>query len=180
MFERAALSGNTYNINIPFRGSNDTLQYTYNPNTNPLNAYRIKADYSKKMGSGNLQAGYQYRYDTQNGIFTYLTKILGTPSFSTDTQFSSQVKAINHIHAAYVQYSGSSDKLNYSTGLRMEQSDRKLSFTNNDVQKSISLTNFFPTAQLHYKAWDKGTIKTGYSRRIRRTNNYELNPFPER
>lgn len=180
LFERAALSGNTYNLNIPFRGSKDTLQYTYNPNTNPLNAFRIKTDYSNKIGSGNFQMGYQYRYDTQNGVFTYLTKIIGTPFYSTDTDFSSQVKALNKIHATYVQYSGSSDKLNYSTGLRLEQSQRNLSFSNNNDQKSISLINFFPTAQLRYKAWDKETIKIGYSRRIRRTNNYELNPFPER
>ena len=30
------------------------------------------------------------------------------------------------------------------------------------------------------KAWDKGFVKAGYSRRVRRTNNFELNPLPER
>ena len=70
--------------------------------------------------------------------------------------------------------------LNYNAGLRLEQSERNLSFSKNNEKKKLSLINLFPSAQLRYKAWEKGLLKAGYSRRIKRTNNYELNPFPER
>jgi len=33
---------------------------------------------------------------------------------------------------------------------------------------------------MRYQAFEKTTVKIGYNRRIKRTNNYELNPFPER
>ena len=180
LYEYAGLSGSTTNNNIFARGSKDSLQYTVNPYTNPLNALRFKTDYSQKIGSGNFQSGYQYRYDIQDGDFQYLTKILGTGSFSTNVDFSSKVKAVSHIHAAYVQYAGTSDALTYSGGLRVEQSNRQLSFSNTSAASRQKLTNLFPSLQFRVKAWDKGVVKAGYSRRVRRTNNFELNPLPER
>lgn len=180
LHERADLSGNTSNNNLYYPALKDTLQYTVNPNTNPLIAYRIKTDYSKTIGPGNLQVGYQYRYDVQEGNFLYLTKTTGTNSFVTDPDFTSDVKAVNHINAAYVQYAAVANKLNYSAGLRIEQLKRAISFSKNSEQKTLSLTNLFPSLQLRYKSWNRGVIKAGYSRRIKRSNNFELNPFPER
>jgi len=49
LFERADLSGNTFNNNLSYPSLKDTLQYTINPFTNPFNAYRFKTDYSKKQ-----------------------------------------------------------------------------------------------------------------------------------
>ena len=180
LYEYAGLSGSTTNNNILTRGSKDSLQYTVNPYTNPLNALRFKTDYSQKIGSGNFQSGYQYRYDIQDGDFQYLTKILGTGSFSTNVDFSSKVKAVNHIHAAYVQYVGTANALTYSGGLRVEQSNRQLTFSNTSAASRQKLTNLFPSLQFRVKAWDKVVVKAGYSRRVRRTNNFELNPLPER
>lgn len=180
LYERAALSGTTYNANMVHPGLKDTLQYTVNPNSNPLNAYRIKSDYQKKIGQGQLQAGYQYRYDVQDGQFLYLTQVPGTQDLITDAEFTSQVRAINHIHAVYCQYSGQAGRLHYSAGLRAEQSTRLLSFSKNEEEQSLHLFNLFTSIQLRYASWTKGGLKAGYSRRIKRTNNYELNPFPER
>jgi ferric enterobactin receptor len=180
LFEKADLSGITFNRNLRSQNSTDTIQYTENPYTNPLNAYRIKADYTKQYGKGTLQAGYQFRYDVQDGNFFYNVKVLGTSQFISDPQFTSNVKASNYINAAYVQYAGAAGKLNYSTGLRVEQSERNLRFTANNGKEKLSLLNLFPSVQFRYKAWERGVAKIGYNRRIKRTNNYELNPFPER
>ncbi len=180
LYERANLSGITYNRNLRSQNSTDTIQYTENPYSNPLDAYRLKADYTKQFNKGTLQAGYQFRYDAQDGSFFYNVKILGTNQFVSDPQFTSNVKATNYIQAAYIQYSGAINKFNYNAGLRVEQSERNLSFTANNDKEKLSLLNLFPSIQLRYKAWDRGVVKAGYSRRIKRTNNYELNPFPER
>jgi ferric enterobactin receptor len=180
LFEKADLSGTTYNNNLLFLGSKDTLQYTVNPNTNPLNAYRAKVDYSKKLEKASFQMGYQFRYDTQNGNFPYLVKQLGTPNFVSDPQFSSTVKTVNSIHAAYLQYGATANLLNYNLGLRLEHSNRILELSKNNQSQNQILTNLFPTLQFKYKLTDKTSLKTGYSRRIKRTNNYELNPIPER
>lgn len=180
LYEKADLSGTTFNNNLLFLGSKDTLQYTVNPNTNPLNTYRAKVDYSKKMEKASFQIGYQFRYDTQNGNFPYLVKQLGTSNFVSDPQFSSTVKTINNIHAAYLQYGAWANLLNYNLGLRLEHSNRTLELSKNNQSQKQILTNLFPTLQFKYQLTDKTSLKTGYSRRIKRTNNYELNPIPER
>lgn len=180
LFERANLSGLTTNNNLTYPSLTDTIQYTENPSSNPLNAYRLKLDYNRKVGNGNFQAGYQYRYDVQDGRFLYLTKVLGTNNFTIDPGFTSNVKLTNHIHAGYVQYAEKIKRFSYSAGIRVEESERNLLFSLNNQKTKLPLTNFFPSLQLRYEAWDRAVLKTGYSRRIKRTNNYELNPFPER
>ncbi len=180
LFERANLSGLTQNRNLHHPNVNDTIQYTRNPSTNPLNAYRTKMDYLKKIGNSELQAGYQFRYDVQDGNFLYLTKINGTEEYEKNPLFSSNVKVDNKIHAGYLQFNSSVDRLSYAAGLRLEQSDRFLKFSQNGEESRLSLTNLFPSVMLRYAAWEKGTLKAGYARRIKRTNNFELNPFPER
>ena len=176
LYERANLSGTTWNTNLADVNSTDTLQYTVNPNTNPLNAWRLKADYKKD----GFSAGYQFRYDIQDGNFLYLTQVPGTPNFVVDPEFTSQVKAENFIHAGYLQYEGQQQSLTYAAGLRLETTDRLLSFSKNSETRKLNLVNLFPSAQLKYALPNKWSIKAGYSRRIRRTNNFELNPFPER
>jgi outer membrane receptor protein involved in Fe transport len=180
LYERADLSGTTYNNNLKGFGSKDTIQYTVNPNTNPLNAYRLKSDYTQKLGAGTLQLGYQFRYDTQLGNFLYLTKNLGTISYALDPLFTSTVAVYNRIHGVYVQYGATQKKLTYSGGLRVEHSNRDIYFSRNGEEKHQILTNLFPAFQLRYAAWNKGIVKLGYNRRIKRTNNFELNPLPER
>ncbi|MBZ4190320.1 TonB-dependent receptor domain-containing protein [Niabella beijingensis] len=181
LYEHAGLSGNTYNRNLYYPNTSDTLQFTHNPNTNPLNAIRLKADYTQKLGQQHtLQTGYQYRYDVQDGNFLYYTKIPGTPDYVTDPEFTSHVKTNNRIHAGYVQANGQVHKLNYNLGGRLEYSERDLMFSKNEKKQRLLLNNFFPAAQFRYALTEQAAIKLGYNRRIKRTNNYELNPFPER
>ena len=176
LYEKADLTSLTTNLNILTPTSKDTLQYTRNPGTNPLDAWRLKVDYTNK----GLSLGYQFRYDVQDGNFLYLTQIPGTPAFEVDDEFTSSVKAENYIHAGYIQYKNKREALTYSTGLRLETTDRELNFSKDNETRTLSLVNLFPNAQLNYALPNKWNVKTGFSRRIRRTNNYELNPFPER
>ncbi|MGE9313567.1 TonB-dependent receptor domain-containing protein [Niabella sp. CJ426] len=180
LFERADLSGTTYNLNVQYPDINDTIQYTVNPNTNPLNAYRAKLDYQKKIGNGSLQTGYQFRYDHQQGDFFYRTLINGSSQFETDPDFSSSVRVNNRIHAGYVQYNGSSKAFNYVAGLRLEHSERDLLLSNTGHQNQLRLTNLFPSLQIRYTLSEQTVLKAGYSKRVKRTNNFELNPVPER
>lgn len=180
LYEKADLSGATYNNNVLAKGSTDTLQYTWNPNTNPLDAIRVKFDYTGKWGAGSFQTGYQYRLDKQDGNFPYLEKQLGTSNFISNPQFSSSVKTQNRIHAAYLQYGATAKLITYQLGVRLEHSNRDLELTKNNQSQTQRLTNLFPSIQLKYKHTDRTSFKLGYNRRIKRTNNYELNPIPER
>ena len=178
VFEHANLYGSTKNRNIE---QTDTVQNTLSTYKNPLNGFRAKVDYAINLGTGKLEAGYQYRFDEQDGTFIYQVKNTGEPDFTITPAFTGDVKASNHIHAVYGQYSGKAAKLEYVGGLRYEYASRDLnvaSASNNDYK--LNLNNLFPSASLLYNFEKNWKVKAGLSRRVQRTNNFEINPIPER
>ncbi len=62
----------------------------------------------------------------------------------------------------------------------MEHMLRNLDFAVGSQNKKLPLLNLFPSFLLKYEMTEYSSLKASYSRRIKRTNNYELNPFPER
>ncbi|MBB6238016.1 outer membrane receptor protein involved in Fe transport [Pedobacter sp. AK013] len=178
LYENANLYGNTRNRNLGYPNTSDTIQYVFNPYKNPINGYRFKLDYAVNIGKGKLESGYQFRYDTQDGQFDYFV----TPATSQldANRFRGNAKAKNQIHSLYTQYSGKQDKLEYIGGLRYEYATRTLNLSYDPAAHELDLSNLFPSLNLLYNVNDGLKLKTGYSRRIQRTNNYELNPIPER
>jgi ferric enterobactin receptor len=179
LIESADLDGLTTNINLSEPARARTLQSTRNPGENPLNAFRLQADYVVQIGKGKLETGYQYRNQVQKGVFQYLDQNLETGEFVLVPQFSSRTRLVNHIHSVYSQYGGKSGKLEYSGGLRYEYATRQFTAEGTD-KRNLDLSNFFPSAQLQYQFSKSWRGKAGYTRRVQRTTNNELNPFPER
>ncbi len=179
LYEGADLHGGTTNNNLVSKATNDTIQITRTIYKNPLSGYRAKLDYTRKWGIGTLEAGYQYRFDGQNGNFDYDTLNLITKRLLPDADFTSAVKVTNVIHSIYAQYSVQQTKWYYSGGIRYEYSDRKLWF-GDLVQPELTLNDLFPSLQVRYTDSNQWKWKAGISRRVKRTTNTELNPFPER
>jgi len=180
LYEDADLYGNTKNLNQRIVNSKDTLQYTFNPYKNPIRGLRANIDYGIKVGNGKLESGYQFRSDKQDGDFVYLTKNQATGEFIIDPLFSSGVHSQNTLHSIYSQYSGSAKKITFNGGLRYEYARRELNFNNDPNERILSLSNLFPSASLLYTLANRTKLKAGFSRRVQRTKNSELNPFPER
>ncbi len=178
LYENADLFGNTKNRNLKYPNTADTIQYVYNPYQNPINGYRFKLDYTVNIGNGKLESGYQFRYDTQDGQFDYFV----TPETSQPdaARFRGTAKARNQINSVYTQYSGKQTKLDYVAGLRYEYASRTVDLSYDPAAHKLNLSNLFPSLNLLYNFSDGLKGKAGYSRRIQRTNNYELNPIPER
>ena len=179
-YEGADLESLTTNQNLSYPGLKTMIQETINPSSNPLHAYRFKADLTDKKGNRTWQAGYQFRYDEQLGDFLYRYKNLGMQEFAKDPFFSSQVAVRNNIHAGYLQYGNAKGRLSYQAGLRAEHMLRNLSFSDNVPGNRLPLLNLFPSYLIRYALAEKVAIKQSFTRRIKRTNNFELNPFPER
>ena len=178
LIEHAGLEGSTKNRNIELR---DTVQNTLSTYKNPLMGFRIRADHTLTIDNGKLETGYQYRLDQQNGDFIYSVKNKGNTNFTIDQAFSGKVKAVNHIHSLYTQYSGKAKKLEYVTGLRYEYLQRDLSVASAASNEYLlELNNLFPSASILYSFENSWKAKAGFSRRVQRTNNFELNPIPER
>lgn len=178
LYEHANLYGDTRNLNVKYPNTADTIQYVYNPYKNPINGYRLKLDYAVAVGKGKLESGYQFRYDTQDGQFDYLVKpALSQPDAE---RFRGNAKAKNAINAVYVQYSGKQTKLEYIAGLRYEYAARRVNLSYDPVPHKLNLSNLFPSASLLYTFATGWQAKAGYSKRVQRTTNFELNPIPER
>lgn len=178
LWERARLFGNTRNKNLAWPHTAEVLQEVYNPYENPINGYRLRLDYAIPIGKGKLESGYQFRHDTQDGRFDYFV----TPATSQPDadRFRGSASARNQIHAVYSQYSGNHRKLEYVAGLRYENAARTVRLSYDPEPHRLNLSNLFPSANLQYAFSPEWKMKAGYSKRIQRTNNYELNPIPER
>ncbi|WP_231940440.1 TonB-dependent receptor domain-containing protein [Filimonas lacunae] len=178
LYEHANLYGDTKNRNLGYPQVQDTLQYVYNPYRNPINGYRLKVDYAQKTRTGKWESGYQFRYDTQDGQFDYfVTPDIAQPDAA---RFRGSATAKNTIHAVYSQYAGRFHQLEYNAGLRYEYATRSVLVSYEANPYQLHLSNLFPSAALLYpfrKGWQ---AKAGYSKRIQRTTNFELNPIPER
>lgn len=179
LVEHAAMDGLTTNINLREPDRNVILQSSRNPSKNPLNALRLKMDYSVNIGLGKLETGYQYRNQVQKGNFQYLDLDLETGTFNVVPEFSSQTKVTNQIHSLYGQYSAKQGKLEYAAGLRSEYSTRAFSAGSQET-RTLDLFNLFPSLNLLYQITNSLRARGGYSKRVQRATNSELNPFPER
>jgi outer membrane receptor protein involved in Fe transport len=180
LYENAMIDGYTKNRNLAANNYSDTLQYTFNTGENPLNALRMKLDYEKQLGIGKLSTGYQYRIQTQKGTFAYFeNRGNGTPLIINPT-FSAAIDVENVIHGVYSQLSGTRKKLEYTTGLRFENAFREFTDDRASDPAVLKLSNLFPSLNLMYNLKSDLRFKAGYSRRVQRSTNNELNPYPER
>ncbi|MCE7064558.1 TonB-dependent receptor domain-containing protein [Dyadobacter sp. CY326] len=179
LYEQADLEGLTTNINRAEPNRETVLQSTRNPSENPLKAYRLRADYTIILPKGKIEMGYQFRNQEQKGKFQYLDLNFENGSFEIVPEFSSNTKVLQKIHSVYAQYGAKADKLEYIAGLRYEYSTRAFS-AGNDPLRNLNLSNLFPTLNLQYQASKTFKAKAGYSKRVQRATNAELNPFPER
>lgn len=178
IYEHADLYGNTINQNLDIQTKSSLFQLVNNPYTNPISGYRIKIDYSSTIGKGRLDAGYQFRDDQQNGQFDYFV----SPQTNQPDifKFRGTAKSSNQINAFYIQYAGNQNKLQYTTGLRYELSNRAVFLSADPNPHYLNLRNLFPSFNLLYAFNNAWNLKAGYSKRIQRNNNFELNPIPER
>lgn len=180
LYEYAKLDGYTKNRNLNINNYSDTIQYVLNTGTSPLNGFRAKIDYAFNIGKGKLESGYQLRYQKQTGSFLYQEAILGTGRFLTVPEFSDDIDVVNTINALYSQYSAKAGKLEYTGGLRYEYATRVFKADKIAIPFELNLSNFFPSLNLLY-SFDSGyKLKGGFSRRVQRSTNNELNPYAER
>jgi outer membrane receptor protein involved in Fe transport len=178
LYEYDDLYGTTHNRNLTSPAGTQ-LQYVQNPYQKPINGYRLRLDYLIPLGKGSLESGYQYRSDSQDGNFEYYIspEDLNQPNLD---RFRGTAISENITHSLYSQYSGSAEKLEYIGGLRYEYSTRTVDLSFDPETHHLNLSNFFPSANLLYSFNPRLSLKAGFTRRIQRSTNNQLNPIPER
>ncbi len=180
LYENALIDGYTKNRNLNATNYADTLLYTLNTGTNPLKALRLKIDYEKTIGIGKLSVGYQFRSQDQIGVFEYYEKAGNYTPLAFNPAFSAEIEVINRIHGVYTQYAGTYKKIEFSSGLRYENAFREFTANRNKNAAILELSNLFPSANVLYNFKKDFRAKLAFSRRVQRSTNNELNPYPER
>ncbi len=148
LYEYDNLTGNTFNNNRT-KPDGDLIQYVENPYKKPINGYWLKLDYAKKIGKGKFEAGYQFRYDSQDGVYDYLV-VPEITDPDENEKFRGTALSKNKINSGYGQYSAKSKKLEYNIGLRYEYSQRDVKLSFDPEPHILNLSNFFPSASALY------------------------------
>lgn len=180
LYENALIDGFTKNRNLNIKDYADTLQYTLNNTYNPLNAFRLKADYELKVSFGKVIVGYQYRQQQQDGEFSYFEKQGSNTPLTLNPLFTAKVSVLNRIHGMYAQIEGKVNSLEFSSGLRYENAYREFRDNKGNTPSVLKLSNLFPSLNLLYNLNNSSRLKLAYSKRVQRSTNNELNPYPER
>lgn len=156
----------------------DDLPYRiYTNEIGSSDEYRLQIDYVKPIKEGKLEAGIQYRRDTDAESFIFQEydnenmQWVDNPTFSNSNDFE------RNITSAYAQFGNKLLGFDYQLGLRGEYTDRAVSPGNPDSTYVLDQVNFFPTVHLTKQISKSDQIQGGYSRRINRPRGYYLEPF---
>ena len=133
---------------------------------------RTKVDYELPIGTkGKLGAGYQGRYENNDGEYTLHNNGVEDVSQHDKLNFKDQLQA------GYVTFQNSMPLFDYQLGLRSEYEKRVLNQkTQNQVNK-LDRIDFFPTIHLTRQLPLKLQLQASYTRRINRPMQWNINPF---
>jgi len=163
----------------------------YEPETNVRNGgggeneqWTFQADYvNPRSENSKIEAGLRTFINHSSSHFG--TWALGSGGTETKLPLGNNYSFREVINAAYFTYSGKLSKFGYQAGLRGEYSD----FTGNLIDSARSfgysypkkLENLwdalFPSLFITYNVSDEEQLQANYSRRIRRPNFRQVNPF---
>lgn len=126
-----------------------------------------------------LEAGYDGQYNREDLDFYGANFDRTAGTFITDLSKTNRFIYNENIHALYGTYALEWKKLGVMIGLRGEYSDivSKLITTNTTVPNNYF--KLYPTLHLSYKLNEKNEMQLNYSRRVRRPEADDLNPFAE-
>jgi outer membrane receptor protein involved in Fe transport len=173
---------NNLQPNLYFNGSEtQAVSEIINYFETPVNIQILsgQVNYSQKFLKGVLGMGTKYSLVSTNNNFRFFDRVNGTDVLNTDR--TNNFFYDEQIVAGYLNYNLKFKKINIQAGLRMEHtlSDGRLESTQNnaDAQVRRDYLNWFPSGGITYKASNANQFALNYSRRIRRPNYQNLNPF---
>ena len=135
----------------------------------------IQGDYMTELGRGRLEIGSKFSSVTTNNNLRYDT--LAVATFVLDPSRTNSFIYDENVVAGYINYSKEYKKIGYKIGLRVENT---ISTANSITLNQITNREYIkwlPSFGLNYNIDDNQTISLDFSRRLRRPNFNELNPF---
>jgi len=146
--------------------------------TNPLNGWRLQADYALPLPNNNsVEAGCQLRLLQHNGNFLFERQDLSSDIWYIDSTFTNTIQLHQDIYAAYAQWNGKKEMFTYNVGIRAEYTDRSLEHSLAYEPYLYSKLDFFPSIQGLWQLNNDQKYKLSYNRRIDRPTTRLMAPF---
>lgn len=135
-----------------------------------------KVDYEQPLWKGKLEAGAKYsNIQTDNDARYELLQ--QDQSWKNDTLRTNYFSYLEEVTAAYITYKNSFSKFNYRIGVRAEYTASKGDLVSSNQINSQEYLDLFPSLLVSKVFAENHFTSLSYSRRLRRPNYQDLNPF---
>ncbi|MCK4751665.1 MAG: outer membrane beta-barrel protein, partial [Bacteroidales bacterium] len=181
LYEFSDLYSDLYNTDISLMGDNvgDTLLAFRQHDDNPLNGFRLDLKYTIPVNTASvITFGYQPQFLRQDGIFRYDTLNLDNRLWDPYSEFENGTRLDRWIHAAFMDFQGSSRSFEYIAGIRLEYMDQLFTVENPDYlniferpttgENRVQKLDLFPVLHLKYNLNENDYLVAAFSRRINR------------
>ena len=172
----AGQQGNSQQNRYFYNGFSDTVVTGMDIETDQVvDIYSAKVDFQTRFWqTGVIEAGAKWAMSNTFNRMTTDSTLNGVarPTQHSDFDYSEQVAAV---YISVAKQFG--QKFNAKLGLRGEFTHSEGDWISADSTSVKNYFDVFPTAFFGYNPTDKWSINVSYTRRIKRPNYYQLNPF---
>ena len=141
----------------------------------------FQIDYMRPLLNGRLEAGYNASIESIDNTFFSQTFDYGAGSYIPDIDLNNEFIFDEQIHSTYGIVSQEAGRFGAQIGVRAERASTKFDLTTTNETYEHSYFSVFPSAFMTYKIQEEREsqkiVRLSYSKRVRRPNTWQLNPF---
>ncbi len=152
-----------------------TLEQADEQSSNFENAYSLRSDlnYSRPLTKNSTaETGFSARKDVYRQDYARWT------TGDLVNRYTDTARFDRNILAAYAIMKGALGTLQYSAGLRAEQTDQNIHTVRNNWDLNYNHLGWYPSLALTRAMTETSTLQASYSKRINRPHDHHMNPFP--
>jgi len=142
--------------------------------------HQVTLEYSNPLSESIFfEAGYAGEFNSND--FDFVVEDFGplTQAFVNDSSKSNHFLFDESVNAVYATYRQSFGACGIQGGLRGEYVDLRSRLVSWDSTVANTYSNLYPTLHLSYELSQLAELQLSYSRRVRRPDGHDLNPFWE-
>ncbi len=140
----------------------------------------VQIDYVTTVRKLGIELGLKGIFRNNSSDFRYLNFDDTTENFESDPQRNNDFDNTQNVYAAYNSYQFIVGPISAKAGLRLEHTEIRAIFRNNQTNIARQQLNLMPAIALAYKLGNVSSLNLSFNQRIQRPNIYQMNPFVDR
>jgi outer membrane receptor protein involved in Fe transport len=140
--------------------------------------FEAQVDYMRPLGDAlRMEAGFNSEMEWLDNRFYSESLDLTSSTFQPDLSLNNTFAYNEQVHAAYGILGGELGPFGAQVGVRVEQVYTTFDLTTTGEAFDHHYFSAYPSAYLTYAPAEGRTVRLSYSKRVRRPNTWQLNPF---